>query len=412
MEEIQGRRVIIVHRVTNPQEESMHIIQCPDCFHEYTAPGKERCPSCGKRNGAVESFKNSDELLRSRIPALLEERKKAGLEGLVGGLACLIINTEKEHLKSAAVELLGCTGLHLSEAFEDPHYQTIVLRNEESADFILRSRKGGDNPFAQFNSHPRSAHLPNTRVEAFVFNTHDIQRYSAIQRTRGIKFLTPDPVDCGGYLYIQTEPSSLTGNSLGFIEWRGKRGTYGGDDCLPMEWKPVIPGFPFLSNIKKLDHAATRVHARDRDDAILEFMEFTSYTFDFAIYVESLNSITNVARLLPTDFALVFTSGISDYVDDDTSGPTEKFIHNYGTRVHHLAFHTEKIEETYKALDEQGMNFLIELVGSPEEGLKQTFSASSPFTLLVNEYIHRYGDFDGFFTKSNVSALTEATGKQ
>lgn len=59
-----------------------------------------------------------------------------------------------------------------------------------------------------------------------------------------------------------------------------------------------------------------------------------------------------------------------------------------------------------------GMKFLIEPVGSPQEGLKQTFSEPSDNTLLVNEYIHRYGDLDDFFTKSNVTRLTEATEKQ
>jgi len=58
------------------------------------------------------------------------------------------------------------------------------------------------------------------------------------------------------------------------------------------------------------------------------------------------------------------------------------------------------------------MKFLLELIGSKEEGLKQTFSAQSMNTLLVNEYIHRYGDFKGFFTKSNVTLLTEATDLQ
>ena len=58
------------------------------------------------------------------------------------------------------------------------------------------------------------------------------------------------------------------------------------------------------------------------------------------------------------------------------------------------------------------MEFLIDLVGSSEEGLKQTFSAPSEHTLLVNKYIHRYGGFDGFFTRSNVAALTQGTDKQ
>ena len=58
------------------------------------------------------------------------------------------------------------------------------------------------------------------------------------------------------------------------------------------------------------------------------------------------------------------------------------------------------------------MKYLLDLVGSPEEGLKQIFSMPSKNTLLVTEYIHRYGDFDGFFTRSNVANLTAATDKQ
>jgi hypothetical protein len=58
------------------------------------------------------------------------------------------------------------------------------------------------------------------------------------------------------------------------------------------------------------------------------------------------------------------------------------------------------------------MGFLLDLVGSPEEGLKQIFSSPSENTLIVNEYIRRYGDFNGFFTRSNVTLLTGATDKQ
>jgi hypothetical protein len=58
------------------------------------------------------------------------------------------------------------------------------------------------------------------------------------------------------------------------------------------------------------------------------------------------------------------------------------------------------------------MEFLLDLVGDRSEGLKQTFSKPSENTFLVQEYIHRYDDFDGFFTKSNVTMLTEATDWQ
>jgi len=207
-------------------------------------------------------------------------------------------------------------------------------------------------------------------------------------------------------------PSKFTGNSLGFIQWTGEQGRYETSGSKPLHLDLKKQEHDHFKNIRWLDHAATGVKAHDRNSAIIEFMTLTNYNFDFAIYVKPLNSITGVARLSLKDFAMVFTSGISPYVSDDVSGPTEKFIHNYGTRVHHVAFQTEEIEDTYNALGKDGMKFLVELVGSHAEGLKQTFTEPSGNTLLVNEYIHRYGDFDGFFSKFNVTLLTEATGKQ
>ena len=88
------------------------------------------------------------------------------------------------------------------------------------------------------------------------------------------------------------------------------------------------------------------------------------------------------------------------------------FVYHYGARVHHLAFLTEHIEETDAALRGDGLEFLSDLVGSEDDGIRQSFSAPMPNTLLVNEYLHRYGGFDGFFSKSNVTILTEATDRQ
>jgi hypothetical protein len=109
---------------------------------------------------------------------------------------------------------------------------------------------------------------------------------------------------------------------------------------------------------------------------------------------------------------MVFTSGITRFTNDTDSGPTEKFIQNYGTRVHHMAFQTKNIEATVETLKKDGMAFLLDLVGSETEGLRQIFSEPSQNTLIVNEYIQRYGDFDGFFTRNNVERLTQATEKQ
>ena len=159
---------------------------------------------------------------------------------------------------------------------------------------------------------------------------------------------------------------------------------------------------------------ATRVRARQRDAAIVEFLALTNYHFEFAVYVESLNSITNVARLGAGDYAQVFTSGIAPLEAGcpENAGPTERFIANYGVRPHHMAFAAQGIEAVVSGLAADGLQFLSELVGSREEGLKQIFSVMSARTLLVHEYIERYDGFDGFFTKSNVTRLTQATEKQ
>jgi len=386
-------------------------VVCSKCMEVFDEDG-DRCPRCNAGSPHVYDFGNSDEYLKREVARVEWDRKRYGLDGLVDGLECMIINTETERQRAAANELLRYTGLEFDEAFQDPEYRTCVLKKEGSADFLVRSRVGNENPFQPLNLHPKSNHLPNTRLETLVFGTENLERYVSIQKSRGVSFLTEDIIEAESYSFIQTRPSPFTGNSLGFIQWHGSRGDYATPESEPLDWDLAKPERDCLQNINHLDHVATRLKAEDRDAAIIEFMELTNYNFDFAIYVKVFNSITNVARLSKSDFAMVFTTGISPYISEEESGPTEKFVHNYGARVHHMAFQTDRIEDTYSALKEDGMDFLIDLVGSPDEGLKQTFTQPSKNTLLVNEYIHRYGDFNGVFTKSNVTRLTEATGKQ
>jgi hypothetical protein len=365
----------------------------------------------------LNDIKSSDDALREEAQQINRERQINGLDGMVGGLQAVIINTESDLQKAVVKELLRYSGLGFHGAYQDEYYRTYVLKDQaspqfRSADFLIRSRQSGKNPFLDINEAPKSRNLPNTRLETFVFEAKDLEKYVSIQTMKGTEFMTNDILTFDSYDFIQTVPSRWTGNSLGFIQWKKNRGDYASFGDEVTSWVPKKPSHPHLNNIKWLDHAATRVRAQDRDAAILEFMSLTNYNFDFAIYVSSLNSITSVARLSPSDFAMVFTSGISPDIEDSASGPTEKFIRNYGPRVHHIAFQTEHIEETYKALQNDGMKFLIELVGSPEEGLKQTFTEPSEKTMLVIEYIYRYGDFQGFFTRSNVTLLTAATDRQ
>jgi len=370
------------------------------------------CPVCGVHHENSYDFGNSDRYLKSMVPGVIEERRRRGLQGITGGLEYVIISTQEEELEPAARELVKRTGHRPAGGFIDGEQKALVLEKEGSAGIILRHRRSGRNPFREFNMRPRSSRLPDTRLETLVFSVTDIHHYFREQTEAGRSFQSPGLMDMGSYLYLETEPSGYTGNALGFIQWKGRRGDLVSRERKPLSWTAPESPPPVGENVGFLDHMATRVRAGDRDRAIIEFMELTSYDFDFSVYVKVFNSITNVARLAPEEYAMVFTSGITPFRSMEESGPTEKFIENYGPRVHHMAFRTDDIETTFETLVDDRQRFLIELVGSEEEGLKQTFTEPSSHTMLVNEYIHRYHGFDGFFTRSNVTLLTGATDRQ
>ncbi len=364
-------------------------------------------------------FVNYDAALLREVDKALDKRRRAGLDGLVGGLAAVVINTAPDDLLPAAASLLGSTAQAFVAALKDPlagdGAPCLHFRDGLGADILLKSRLAGDNPFAPYNRGEKTGADAAARLETFVFACGDVARYAAVQRAQGVAFATAEPVVTDAFAYIQTVPSVHTGNALGFIEWKGRAGAFAHGGSRFLDLAPAAkPDLPWLTRIRGLDHVATRVPAQKRDAAIVEFLSLTNYRFDFAVYVESLNSITNVARLGDGEYAQVFTSGIAPLSGDapEAAGPTERFIANYGIRPHHMAFGADGIEAVVAGLSENGMQFLSELVGSREEGLKQIFSAMSPHTLLVHEYIERYDGFDGFFTKSNVTHLTRATENQ
>jgi hypothetical protein len=93
-------------------------------------------------------------------------------------------------------------------------------------------------------------------------------------------------------------------------------------------------------------------------------------------------------------------------------------VRNYGPRLHHMAVAVNdghsggkaNIDYVVDALRDCGQNFLLDVIGSEEEGFKQIFSSASEYSSLIIEYVQRFGDFQGFFTKGNVARLTHAAG--
>ncbi len=119
--------------------------------------------------------------------------------------------------------------------------------------------------------------------------------------------------------------------------------------------------------------------------------------------------------------AKVFTANNTPYFVNHLTrlpSPTETFVRNYGPRLHHIALAVrdgetdglENIEYVVKHIAAQGRDFLLDVIGSREQGLKQIFSSASEHSSLIIEYVQRFGDFNGFFTRENVAELTHAAG--
>jgi hypothetical protein len=177
-----------------------------------------------------------------------------------------------------------------------------------------------------------------------------------------------------------------------------------------------------------LDHMATRVLAGEREDAILEYLTMVPYYFWGAYNITEMNSSTNVTRNPNVDDdkvspARVFTANNTPSFVNSFDGlpmPTEDFVRNFGRRMHHMAYAVidghivdeKNVDYVVRELIDMGAKFLAHVVGEckDEPNMKQIFSTSSSFSLLITEYVERCHGFQGFFTRTNVAALTEAAG--
>ena len=166
------------------------------------------------------------------------------------------------------------------------------------------------------------------------------------------------------------------------------------------------------------------MYSQNREVAILEYMTLTSYYYWGSYDITDQDSSTNVTKSVHyanelESPAKVFTAANHPYFVNHLlrlPSPTEAFVRNYGPRLHHLAVavhdgHRDgkaNIDYVVGVLRDCGQDFLLDVVGSEAEGLKQIFSSASEHSSLIVEYVQRFGDFQGFFTKGNVAHLTQA----
>jgi hypothetical protein len=396
-----------------------------------------------KSNGrARNGDKLNSDFFETYLPRLLEERDRCGLTDIIGGIEALMITVEPGNSIEYIAELALMTPYHYLVTLDSPRHLTHILRIDmNSPDILLREVKSPDHYdiFRSLNDlHPVGSQRPHSRYLGEILWVADRGKVLDLQQAREFRFFAPDALselDLPSNVSI-SKPSPYTQNVVGYMERVPTEvrvyHPLGNCSILPQaqdayeKAKALQKKLDIGDLIQPVDHLATRVYSQNREAALLEYLALSSYYYWGSFDITDQNSSTNVCksvRPVPESGspAKVFTANNLPYCVNHLDGlpsPTETFVRNYGARLHHIALSVkdgerggkEHIEFVVDAIASQGKGFLLDVVGSRDAGLKQIFSEASPFSALIVEYVQRFGDFKGFFTRDNVARLTAAAG--
>ena len=386
--------------------------------------------------------KNSD-FFEAYLPRVLAERDRCGLTELIGGIEAMMISVEPSNSVEYIAELALMTPYQYLVTLDSEKHLTHVLRIDmNSPDILLREPKKHDHIdiFRSLNDlYPVGARRPHSRYLGEILLTHDRHQVVALQQEREFRFFQVGQLaDLDLPLNVSlSKPSPYTQNVVGYME-RPEDGirVYQHGECIILSGaqaandrgKEMQDRLGIKDLLCPVDHLATRVYSQNREAALLEYLGLSSYYYWGSYDIKDQNSSTNVTksvRPVPESMspAKVFTANNHPYCVnhlDKLPSPTETFVRNYGPRLHHIAVEVvdgqkdgkEYIDIVVDAIRGQGKGFLLETVGSRTEGLKQIFSSASDFSSLIVEYVQRFGDFQGFFTRDNVAKLTYAAGQE
>ena len=375
------------------------------------------------------------------LQQLLEERDRVGLTELVQQIDALMITVEPGHSLPYVAELCLMTPYHYLVTLESESHFTHILRIDLSAPDVLVREVKDPNLRGIFRSlnevYPIGAYKPNSRYMGEILRVTNLHEVVALQKTRDVRFFNQDQVrkaELPGNAAI-VKPSPYTHNIVGYCE-RAEEELR----VYSLGWSTINPDvqrayFAAKETQTKLgidqlllpiDHLATRVYSQNREAALLEYLTLSSYYYWGSYDIASQNSSTNVTKSVHyanelASPAKVFTAANHPYFVNhllQLPSPTEDFVRNYGPRLHHIAVAVRdgetqskiNIDYVVDTLRDCGQSFLLDVIGSKEAGLKQIFSSASEYSSLIIEYVQRFGDFQGFFTKDNVAELTRAAG--
>lgn len=385
--------------------------------------------------------KQNSAFFEDYLPRVLAERDRCGLTDMIGGIEALMIAVEPGKSLEYIAELALMTPYHYLVTLDGPKHMTHVLRIDmNSPDILLRETKNHDSTdlFRSLNDqYPVGARRPHSRYLGEILNVANRLDVVAMQQERAFRFLTMGqlteldlPLN-----FSVSKPSPYTQNVVGYMERPadGIRVYQHGDSSIVAaaqaayeRGKIMQAHIGIKDMIMPIDHLATRVYSQNREAALLEYLALSSYYYWGSYDIKDQNSSTNVTKNVrgtPESMspAKVFTANNLPYCVnhlDKLPSPTETFVRNYGPRLHHMALTVsdgqtngvENIDFVVSAIASQGKRFLLDTVGSREEGLKQIFSSASDFSSLIIEYVQRFDGFQGFFARDNVAHLTFAAG--
>lgn len=375
------------------------------------------------------------------LPKLLEDRDRIGLTDMVHEIDTMMITVEPGCSVAYISELALMTPYHYLVTLESESHWTHVLRIDmKSPDIIVREVRDPNlhGIFRSLNDvYPIGAHKPNSRYMGEIFRVTNLHEVVELQKAREIRFFNQDQIrklELPGNMAI-VKPSPYTHNIVGYWERPpedirvyalGVSVIHHDVNRGYLEAKETQAKLGLDQLILPIDHLATRIYSQNREVAILEYLTLSSYYYWGSYDITSQNSSTNVTKSVHyaderVSPAKVFTAANHPYFVNHLVGlpsPTENFVRNYGPRLHHIALGVAdgetngqiNIDYVVDAIKAKGKDFLLDVIGSKDEGLKQIFSSASEHSSLIIEYVQRFGDFDGFFTKQNVAELTHAAG--
>ncbi|MEM9630421.1 MAG: hypothetical protein AAGA50_03790 [Pseudomonadota bacterium] len=390
--------------------------------------------------------KNSDFFEEYRLK-IYERRQSSGVNELVGSMKAIVIQVDAGDGVATMAEIHRMTPnrYHSSYLSNSHKFHVLHTRPEFPALIIMEPLFDGYEDYIRRLNvlYPMSRGKPNTRYVGEIFDCPDTATLRKTLEDQSIRFEYKGDTENAFYTaenVLFSNISDFTGNRIGYsaADFNDPAGLALGEriELTPEERAELQEGvdFALAHGLDDLmlgyDHMATRILAGEREDAILEFLTMVPYYFWGAYNIYDMNSSTNVNRcpIVSDDKhspAKVFTANNTpSFVNsfENLPMPTENFVRNFGRRMHHMAVEIldgdhssgqKNVDYVVGILGQQGVPFLAHVVGECKDSpdLKQIFSKHSQHTLLITEYIERCKAFDGFFTKSNVAALTEAAGK-